>query len=79
MENSNTKAKIDGNTKWGIAIVAGLIFFLLSMPAVYKLTNQGSRALQLPTTSEPGGPTGWGMFLHFLVFVIVFRIALSQF
>ena len=62
------------------ALTAGVLFFVVSSPTLYKLVDQlvggvvGSVAPQLVQTlrvAESGTPTTDGLFLHSAVFALV--------
>lgn len=60
--------------KWLIAGVIGAIFFVLSLPFMYKLTNTITRVVKINTVSKAGVPTFVGLLIHVLVFVILVRL-----
>jgi hypothetical protein len=50
------------------ALIAGLMFFIISNPIVYKLVD-GVLGGALGRISSPGGcPTTWGLVVHSAVF-----------
>lgn len=57
--------------KWWFAIVAGLLFALISSPFVYGITNSF-----LGKTTTVGGPTFWGILLHTIVYILLLRLLL---
>jgi hypothetical protein len=65
---------VDVETKfWWGAIVLGIIFVVLSSPALYSITNSTlGRLLNLPLAVN-GFPTVWGFVIHSLLFVLVIR------
>jgi hypothetical protein len=67
-------AEIDNKEKWQISLLSGLVFLLISAPALYKLTDMVGRAAGLPLASETGCPTLAGLLLHTIVFVLVTRL-----
>lgn len=50
------------------ALVAGLMFFILSHPVVYKLVDSLVGGLLGPIASTSGCPTTWGLIVHSAVF-----------
>lgn len=63
--------------KWLLSLAAGILFFLISMPFTYELTDKvfGSIA----HTSYADGPTWLGLSLHTIVFALLFRVILMFF
>lgn len=56
------------NGKVKEALVAGLMFFIISHPTVYKLVDSLVGGL-LGNIASPGGcPTTWGLVVHSAVF-----------
>lgn len=51
-----------------ISLEQGILFYLLSLPMVYALTN---RLVPNVRTAEGGAPTGAGLLLHATVFAAV--------
>jgi hypothetical protein len=61
--------KIPGVTaKVSAAIVAGLLFFIISNPVVYQLVDKAIGGLLGPIASPSGCPTTWGLIVHSGVF-----------
>jgi hypothetical protein len=61
--------KIPGlSPKASAAVVAGLMFFVISNPIVYKLVDQLIGGLLGPIASPAGCPTTWGLIVHSAVF-----------
>lgn len=61
--------KIPGaSPKLSAAIVAGIMFFIISNPVVYKLVDQLLGGLLGPIASPSGCPTTWGLIVHSAVF-----------
>lgn len=61
--------KIPGvSSKLSAAIVAGLMFFIISNPIVYKLVDQLVGGLLGPIATPAGCPTTWGLIVHSVVF-----------
>ena len=61
--------KIPGvSPKLSAAIVAGLMFFIISNPIVYKLVDQLIGGLLGPIATPSGCPTTWGLIVHSAVF-----------
>ena len=61
--------KIPGvSPKLSAAIVAGLMFFIISNPIVYKLVDSLVGGLLGPIATPSGCPTTWGLIVHSAVF-----------
>ena len=61
--------KIPGvSPKLSAAIVAGLMFFIVSNPVVYKLVDSLLGGFLGPIASPTGCPTTWGLIVHSAVF-----------
>lgn len=61
--------KIPGvSAKISAAIVAGLLFFIISNPVVYQLVDKAVGGLLGPIASPSGCPTTWGLIVHSGVF-----------
>jgi hypothetical protein len=50
------------------ALVAGLMFFIISNPMVYKLVDGLIGGMLGPIASPSGCPTTWGLIVHSGVF-----------
>jgi hypothetical protein len=71
--------KLTNQQKWIGALVAGLLFLILSSSFVYQLTNKLLTAIGGPkaaTISAGGQPTTLGLILHTIVFVLLLRLIL---
>jgi hypothetical protein len=70
--------KLSNQQKWLGAIVAGLLFLILSSTFAYQLTNKLTTAIfgEKAATLGPNGPTVFGLILHAIVFVLLFRLIL---
>jgi hypothetical protein len=56
------------NGKLKEALVAGLMFFIISHPIVYKFVDSLVRGLLGPIAGPGGCPTTWGLIVHSAVF-----------
>ena len=63
--------------KWIIAIITGIIAVIVFSPLVYQLTNTISSRLRGPLLARAGGPTGWGLLIQFILFVIIVRLLMG--
>jgi hypothetical protein len=71
--------KLTNQQKWLGALVAGLLFLILSSGIVYQLTNKLFTAIFGPkaaTITAGGAPTVFGLILHTVVFVLLLRLIL---
>jgi hypothetical protein len=57
------------SAKMTAALVAGVLFFILSNPIVYKFTDGLLGGIVGPLASNGGSPTTTGLILHSAVFV----------
>ena len=61
--------KIPGvSAKLSAALVAGLMFFIISNPIVYKVVDDIVGGMLGPIASASGCPTTWGLIVHSAVF-----------
>lgn len=56
------------NVKVKDALIAGLMFFIISNPMVYKLVDNLLGGMLGPIASPSGCPTTWGLIVHSAVF-----------
>jgi hypothetical protein len=54
--------------KLSAAVVAGILFFIVSNPIVYKLVDQLLGGLLGRIATPSGCPTTWGLIVHSAVF-----------
>ena len=69
--------KLSSGQRWKISIIASLLFIILSSPLAYKLTDKATSLIGFHTTLSPGGTTIPGLILHFVVFLLVFRLIMQ--
>lgn len=61
--------KIPGlSPKLSAAVVAGLLFFIISNPIVYRVVDKLLGGLLGPIATPAGCPTTWGLVVHSAVF-----------
>ena len=65
--------RITGFDKMLIAVIIGIIFFILASPIIFKLTNQGTRLIGVRTVKDNGNVTTTGLILHTIAFVLIVR------
>ncbi len=71
--------KLSNSQKWLGALVAGLLFLILSSGIVYQLTNKIFTSIFGPkaaTVTIAGAPTVFGLILHTIVFILLLRLIL---
>lgn len=56
-----------------IAVVIGIVFFLLAMPLAFRLSNAVGSRIRVPTVRN-GSPTLIGLIIHTILFIIVVRL-----
>lgn len=66
---SKEQVQLTNAQKWWASFVAALIFILISAPFTYSITNG-----LFGHTTNPGGPTAWGLILHAIVFLLIIRL-----
>lgn len=54
--------------KLSAAAAAGLMFFIISNPIVYKIVDNLLAGLLGPIATPAGCPTTWGLIVHSVVF-----------
>ena len=61
--------KIPGlSPKLSAAVVAGLMFFVISNPIVYRIVDKLLGGVLGPIATPAGCPTTWGLIVHSAVF-----------
>jgi len=58
------------SAKLKAAIVAGIMFFIISNPIVYKAVDGVVGGMLGPIASPGGCPTTWGLIVHSAVFAV---------
>jgi hypothetical protein len=56
------------SAKLSAAVLAGLMFFIISNPIIYKVVDQLLGGLLGPIATPSGCPTTWGLIVHSAVF-----------
>lgn len=57
-----------------IAIIIGIVFFVLASPLIFKLSNVGTKLVGFKTINEGGGVTTAGLLIHTIIFIIIVRL-----
>lgn len=60
--------------KWLIAGIIAIIFFVLALPFIFRLTNKATRFVGVRTVYDNGVPSLTGMLLHTIIFLILVRL-----
>lgn len=61
--------------KWTIALVSGLLFFLLATPYLFDVTNSITESFMgLKLTNGVGSPNMAGVMVHAIVFILIVRL-----
>lgn len=63
--------------KWWAAILLGIIFFILSSPIAYSITNTTLAKFGSLVGPEFSGPTLKSLIINTLVFILVVRLLMS--
>lgn len=72
--DSSKAMRVTSFDKWIIASIIAVVFFIFSLPFVYKLTNTATRCVKLNAASKNGSPTVLGIIIHAIIFMIVVRL-----
>ncbi len=56
-----------------IAIIIGILFFLIAMPMAFRLSNRAGGLIGIKTLNK-NTPTLIGMLLHALIFTLIIRM-----
>lgn len=70
-------ARVTGLDKFLISIIITIVFLIMSLPLVFKLTNKGTRLLGVKAVTDAGVPTVVGVIIHALIFFIVIRLLMQ--
>jgi len=62
--------------KFLISVYAAVLFLIISLPDVYKLTNQYLSPLIGRPLYGANGPTMTGLLVHTLVFLLITRLSM---
>ena len=65
--------------KWKYSAIAGLLFFIIANPTVYKVVDKIiASAIGIGKVAGPAGcPTFGGLILHSLVYMLVIRLIMD--
>lgn len=65
---------VTNKDKWIIAIIIGLLVFIIFSTFFFRLTNYLFKGFGLPTCDATGKPTLAGLIIHSILVVILVRI-----
>lgn len=68
---------MDSAQKWVVSFIVALLFLVFASPIVFKLVNSITSKFNVDVASATGCPTILGLFVHALVFLLVFRLLLA--
>lgn len=75
--SSRKKVENTSVDKWMIAVVAGLLFFLMATPYLFDITNAATMSImRLQLTNSQGCPNMAGVMVHTLLFILIVRFLL---
>ena len=68
------------NNQIWVALIASILFFVIAMPRVFQFTGSltGANNSKYPFVDKHGIPTKFGLFVHAIVFFILFWIYLAS-
>lgn len=65
--------RITNFDKMLIAVIIGIIFFILASPLLFKLTNRATSLVGVRTIKDNGNVSTAGLILHTIVFIVIVR------
>lgn len=63
--------------KWIVAVLFGILFFILASPYMFKLTNSLVSTVGLYTTNVGGLPSLFGLIVHMIIFILMVRLLMK--
>jgi len=66
--------RVSNFDKYVIATIIGVVFLILSLPFVYRLTNRLFSFSGLRTIKNTGVPNLFGLIVHTIVFILIVRL-----
>lgn len=73
-DDKHLGGRVTSFDKWVISIIIGIVFIVLVTPLMFRVTDKMSSLVGLHTVKSSGVPTAFGIFLHFVIFVIIIRL-----
>ncbi|MFS8158623.1 MAG: hypothetical protein ACMG6E_00150 [Candidatus Roizmanbacteria bacterium] len=69
--------EINNTEKWIIALLLGLIFFIVSHKLAFAISNSILSKIGLHTTNQRGNATGFGWTVHLIIFIALVRVLMK--
>lgn len=75
-----TCASATSSKKWKISLIAGILFFIISSPMLYKVVDGLGKKLsgKLEIVDYYGKPTTLGLLVHSVVFILITRLMMRK-
>lgn len=70
-------SRVTGIDKILVTVIIGIVFFILALPFVFKLSNYGTSIVGVKTVNSHGTPTLLGVFIHAIIFIIIVRLLMQ--
>ena len=68
----------NSDKKWTISLYSGLLFFIISSPALFRLVNSLTmRFGNVSILTDEGYPNIVGYLLHTIVFILIVRLSME--
>ena len=77
MDEDNDEKELDGNEKWLIAVLLGIVFLIVASPLVFRFSNSIFGYIGWNTTKPSGSPTPFGWIIHVIAFIIIVRLLMK--
>lgn len=66
---------LDNTQKWILSLIAGLLFMIISFPAVYQFMDKCTKSsVKLSVAASNGCPNEYGLLFHGIVYILLFRL-----
>lgn len=75
-EKNDEPKKISSVTKWFIAFLAAILFFVVANPNLYNFTHEIFSKLYVNIIDSSGAVTLFGVLIHTFVFLGIVRLLL---
>jgi len=70
-------SRVTGLDKTIISITITIVFIILAMPIVYRLTNKATSLVGIKSISSKGIPTVVGTLIHAVIFFFIVRMMMQ--
>lgn len=74
-EDPNTR--VTGLDKTLITIIIGIVFFILALPLIFRLTHRGTSLIGIKAVNDKGCPTIVGVIIHAIIFMFILRLLMQ--